>query len=501
MPDLTTCTDSELRELLPGIGGRLQEQGDSFSINWQPLRAYAAAIRKNVDQGIIPGFCSLVLWGDCVLHSDSYGFADLETGQPMQSDTIARIYCMGKCVVASALMILVEQSRCSLEDAVKQFIPSFGNTAGGRCMTLRHLLTHCSGLGYGKEFNLQPETPAEEAYQALVEDVESGKVASLEDFCNRLAEAPLTFDPGSRFEYSYGLDVIGRVIEVVSEQRLDVFLEEKLFKPLGMVDTGFCVPSIKLSRLAGLYAGKQIAQALGQTIQPKRCLVRRPKPEADWALHRIDGSSAAESAWVEGKHCAVLSGGGFMGHNQGGLVSTVNDFACFCLMIANHGQLPGGPRVLKEETVKDMVSHDWLQLPTCLGKVQVNAGVPGVTASGQFGWNCLGELGTVQGSVGDNEFEEGEYGYAGIAETFWSINPKRKLIIIWFTQQVDNHSWSTASANLWLASRKALQEAQGPPAMEELSRLTRTARSQSPGLPQQRKRLRRKSKLAESVSA
>merc|ERR1712039_980216 len=105
-------------------------------------------------------------------------------------------------------------------------------------------------------------------------------------------------------------------------------------------------------------------------------------------------------------------------------------------------------------------------LPECMGKKQTNSGLIGVTASGPFGWNALGEYGMNgdQTKLGSDAFELHEYGYSGIAETFWSINPDRGLVILWFAQQVDNHSWTTRSANLWAAARLAVSRATPPTA-------------------------------------
>jgi len=439
-----------------------------------PLRAYERAIRKQVSSGIIPGYCSIVIWRDQVIHVDAHGSADLERQCPMRTDSIVRLYCVTKSVVAIALMLLVERGKCSLEDDVAKFIPAFGDLrvvppspsgsdkpslereASPISVTLRQLLTHTSGLGYGKELNLPPEDEAEESYHGLVNAVEQGRVRSLEDFCERLAALPLRRPPGQGFTYSYGLDVIGRVIEVVSGQTLDMFLSEALFQPLGMCDTGFCVPRSKLDRLAALYGSYDTAQLLKQA--PGKHPEERDLPA--WTLFPLDGRSPAESRWAEGRHCSVLSGGGFMGHNRGGLVSTLNDLARLFLTIAKGGQLPSGARILQQSTVQMMVGQEWLRMPECLGSLLNNEAeyLPGVTNRGEIGWNALGELGMIKdpAKLGSTGYEFQEYGYGGIAETFWSVNPSKDLVLIWITQQVDNHSWTTEKASLWVAARKAV---------------------------------------------
>lgn len=478
MPNLTTCSQKEWDAALPGIarpaaaaaatgGDAPLAGGRRRAAKMAPLRAYEKAMRKQVQRGIIPGFCSIVIWGDQVLHVDAHGYADLERKSPMRTDTIVRLYCMGKSIVATALLLLVERGQCALEDDVASYIPAFAKTrvvakplndavsAEDRppvgTLTLRRLLCHCSGLGYGKEFNYAPEGAAERSYHRLVLAVESGRVKNIAAFCDELAALPLRREPGAAFEYSYGLDVIGRIIEVVSGQPLDVFLEESLFRPLGMHDTGFSVPQDKLPQLAALYGSIGTARALREVPMSQQLPVGAP----EWSLTRLDGQRPENSAWAMGG-CPVLSGGGLMGHNRGGLVSTLNDQARFFLMLARGGALPGGPRILKEETVRAMVGSDWLRMPECLGAPQTNTGLGGVTAAGLFGWNALGELGVNEKTGTPDEFELHEYGYAGIAETFWSINPSRDLVILWFSQQVDNRSWTSPAGNLWAAARRAV---------------------------------------------
>eukprot|EP00927_Polykrikos_kofoidii_P032963 TRINITY_DN27938_c0_g1_i1.p1 TRINITY_DN27938_c0_g1~~TRINITY_DN27938_c0_g1_i1.p1 ORF type:complete len:520 (+),score=77.53 TRINITY_DN27938_c0_g1_i1:54-1613(+) len=462
MPCLTACSPEEWEAVLPGFRKKLKASA---------FRPYGKAMRNQMERGIIPGYSCLVICGDEVIHVDACGYADMETKTPMRTDTIVRLYCMTKSIVATALMVLVERGCCALEDDVANYIPLFSNVrvvakpsndissandkTPNKKVTLRHLLCHCSGLGYGQEFNFPPHGPAE-TYHELVLGVESGRLSSIASFCDELAELPLWHKPGEQFEYSYGLDVLGRVIEVVSGFPLDVFLKKTLFGPLGMQDTSFSVPKEKLPRLAALYGSIGTAKALGDA-EPNQEL---PPGAPEWSLTRLDGQRSEDSAWT-GRNGTVLSAGGFMGHNRGGLVSTLNDQARFFLMIAHGGKLPGGPQILKEDTVQEMVGRDWLRLPECLGEPQLNTGLSGVTASGAFGWNALGELGIKDeaSQSSKDEFELHEYGYAGIAGTFWSINPTRDLIVLWFSQQVDNHSWTSDAGNLWLAARQAVSVA------------------------------------------
>lgn len=241
---------------------------------------------------------------------------------------------------------------------------------------------------------------------------------------------------------------------MVTGKPLDVYLQDVVFQPLCMHDTGFEVKKDSIDRLAGLYANWETAQQLG--ILPSDF---QDTPDPEWKLFRLDRKAPEESQWAEGRKCPVLSGGGIVGHYQGGLVSTLNDMARFCMMIVHGGCFPGGSRILQEATVKHMVGHDWLGMPECMGSPQVaGAGTTGVTAKGRFGWNALGELGVSDEPAAD-AFGAREYGYGGMAETFWSIDPSHDLTIIWLTQQIDNFSWTSEAANLWIASRKAIARA------------------------------------------
>ena len=244
------------------------------------------------------------------------GVRDWETNVPITDDTIYRIYSMTKPVTSVALMMLYEQGLIRLEHPVARYLPEFSDmqvyvrgegadmdtVPATRPMLIRDLMTQTSGLTY----DFMNQTPVDQLYR------DSGLNAFLEDrplpeFVARLAQMPLLFEPGSRWNYSFSTDVLGRVIEVVSGQALDAFFQSQIFDPLGMADTGFQVPAEDVERFSSCY-----------DIRPDRTIGKQDDPKT--------------SMFVTGR--AFLSGGG-------GLVSTVDDYVTFCLMLLNKGQHKG----------------------------------------------------------------------------------------------------------------------------------------------------------------
>lgn len=209
-------------------------------------------------------------------------------------------------------------------------------------ITIKMLIAHSAGFGYGPgparrepmPSGKKEEKAQETRYKPLVDAVEHGHVKNLDQFCKELAQLPLFFNPGKAYMYGYGVDVLGRIIEVVTKTPLDKFMRDRLFEPLGMQDTDFAVPKDKLNRLSVQYIGNE------------RWDYPRGAPE--------------KSRWFQGNQCPVLSGGGLMGHNSGGLVSTAADYARFLLMVANEGKdVASGKQVLRSDLAV-MAAADWL---------------------------------------------------------------------------------------------------------------------------------------------
>jgi CubicO group peptidase (beta-lactamase class C family) len=351
----------------------------------------------------IAGALTLVARRGQLAHLKPVGAMDLERGVAMRDDTIFRIYSMTKPITSVALMTLYERGAFQLEDPVHRFIPAWRDLRvydGGnhpafatrpveRAMTVRDLFTHTSGLTYG----FMERTNVDRAYRRLGIG-ERG--TTLDEMIAALAKLPLEFSPGTRWNYSVATDVLGHLIERISGRRLDAFLRDEIFAPLGMVDTAFHVPAEKLERLASNY-------------------MRMP----DKTLRVED--DRAKSLYAEPP--AYLSGGG-------GLVSTARDYLRFCQMLLNGGEL-GGARILGRKTIELMTMN---HLPGGQDVSQLNIG-------GQFsqvayegvgfglGFSVTLDLARAQtvGSVG-------EYAWGGAASTAFWIDPKEELVVIFMTQ-------------------------------------------------------------------
>jgi len=459
MPDLATCSQREWEDRFPGL-----KRPSDASMDLTPIQEYEAATRKARASKHMPGCSSIAILDDQVLQVGSFGRADLEHDLPMGTDSIVRLYCLSKPMVATALLILVERGGCRLDDEVSKYLREFQDVRvcarktnlqatpedqrAKQKLTLRRLLTHSSGLGYGPVLGMDPSGPEEEAYAEIVRRCDGGKIKSLKELSEAIAALPLRFHPGEKYLYSYGLDIVGRVIEVISRKPLDRFLKEEIFDPLGMKDTGFSVPvGVAKKRLAALYATEENKEAMGE----KAAKAAKHKSPLG-TLVRVDGDRPERSAWVSGRSCPVLSGGGIMGQNRGGMVSTLADQACFYLMLLRGGRLSQTRRqILQPKTVEAMWGLDWLVKPSVVGRPCRDKGK-------LFGWHALGEIGIVKRPMRQHYpdfFELGEWGMAGAACTHVTVVPKRKLLILWFTQSLEGWpGWKEPVQNLWAAARQ-----------------------------------------------
>jgi CubicO group peptidase (beta-lactamase class C family) len=286
------------------------------------LWALRQTMQRQVDEGQVAGAVTLLARHGRIVSMDTYGFRDLIARDPMRVDTIFRIRSETKPITGVAMMMLYEQGLWSLDDPVTKFVPQFERLqvvasvdAEGkpvlepvsRPATMRELMTHTAGFAYG----LAEDGPADTAY--LRAGVLSS--ATLQEMIDRIAGLPLYAQPGVRWRYSAATDIQGYIVEKLSGMSLADFMATRIFQPLGMVDTGFYVPVDKLGRLATLYD----ADATGKLIQ---------------APDRVDDVTRPPG---------MASGGG-------GLYSTAQDYAAFCQMILNGGELRG-VRLLRPETV------------------------------------------------------------------------------------------------------------------------------------------------------
>jgi CubicO group peptidase (beta-lactamase class C family) len=350
------------------------------------LQRLEATVQKDVAGGRIPGAVMAVARDGKVVMHKAIGQQDPAKGVAMRTDSIFRIYSMTKPIVSVAVMMLVEEGRLQVSDPVSMHIPDLkglrvGVEKGGaleivaaaREPTIQDLLRHTSGFTYGV-FG-----------KSLVKDLYTKNDVDGTDhdnaqFVKKLAGVPLMYQPGTTWEYGRSTDVLGHVVERVSGQPLDRFLEERIFKPLGMKDTGFFVPAEKQSRLAEPFAA-----------DPKMLEVRQ-KPK-------------------------YLAGGQ-------GLVSTTADYLRFAHMLLNGGELEG-TRLVSKKTVDYMTSDH-------LGPIRGPA--PGYGFGLGFAVRLADGQASTPGSAGD-------YNWAGFGGTYFWIDPKERLVAVWMMQSTAQRNY------------------------------------------------------------
>ncbi len=372
-----------------GVAGELPVASpESVGLSSGKLKEARQAVQALVDQKEVAGAVLAVARRGKVVQHDAVGVMDVAGGKPMKPDTIFRIFSMTKPVTTVAAMMLVEDGKIQLDDPVVKYLPEFKDlrvhtgkgdetVAAQRAMTIRDLMRHTSGLTYG----FFDATPVDQLYQKH-KVLDPGD--SLQDLVVKLGKLPLLYQPGTRFQYSVSTDVLGRIVEVASGKPLDVFFEERIFKPLGMKDTGFSVPDEKLPRFAAQHAGGKGELKVTET--------------------------AAESRYR--KQPRFLSGGG-------GLASTARDYLRFCQMLLNGGELEGA-RLLRKETVQRMIQNHLPEeaMPLTMSGLKL----PGVG----FG---LG-FGVVVGDKANPAAVVGEYFWGGAASTHFWISPRHELAVL-----------------------------------------------------------------------
>jgi len=385
---------------------------EEVGLSSERLTRIRPAVGKHIGDDKIAGAVMLVARRGKVVHLECVGLMDRESNKPMQPDTIFRIYSMTKPITCVALMMLYEQGRFQLFDPVSKFIPAFNDLKvyeGGagsdiklvdlqRPVTVRDLLTHTSGLTY----HFLEYGRVEEMYR----EARLAAKKPLSEFVADLLELPLAFQPGAAWRYSFAHDVVAHLIEIMSNRPLDVYLQENLFKPLGMEDTGFYVPEDKLDRFASMYGSVAIEQS--DTTATKWY------GDAEAGVNR---RLASPEDSLESKRHNVLRGGG-------GLVSTASDYWQFCQMLLNQGEWDG-KHFLSRKTVELMTTN---HLPPELMPFEI-----GGTYSPGYGYglgvNVLMDVGQCQ-SVGS----KGAYSWGGAATTSFWVDPKEELVGIQMAQ-------------------------------------------------------------------
>lgn len=372
---------------------------ESVGLSSERLERIATNVQKAIDEKRIAGAVTLVARRGHVAWLKAQGMRDREAGKPMPTDAIFRICSMSKAITSLAVMMLYEEGNFLLEDPVSKYIPEFKNPkvlvkpASGapytipatREITIKNLLTHTSGITYPWNGDLGPMYK-----DAKVADGLSQYDGTIGESVKHLAGLPVLFNPGDRFEYSLGLDVLGYFVEVISGKSFDEFLRTRVFEPLGMQDTYFFVPDNKANRLATAY-----------TWYPGKGLQRFP----DSAIE--EGSFHYTADYPVKGPKKLFSGGA-------GLCSTATDYARFCQLMLNGGKF-GNSRLLSRKSV-ELMTHDQL------GKIDG-------TQSFGIGFGINGDK-TPLAEVGS----PGEYNWGGFFYTSFSIDPKEQMITIFMAQ-------------------------------------------------------------------
>jgi CubicO group peptidase (beta-lactamase class C family) len=361
------------------------------------LGRVGTVMQRYVDEKALAGLITMVARRGQTIHFQRFGMMDVAAARPVEFDTIFRIYSMTKPLTSVALMMLFEQGLVRLTDPVAGFIPALRNVKVlardgtladlEREITIHDLLRHTAGMSYNGYYE-DTGDPVDELYDEA--DLWPADATS-EEMVRRIAELPLAFQPGQGWRYSVATDVIGHVVELVSDMSLAQFLEEKILKKLGMEDTAFSVPPDKVDRFAALHGTSK-----------------------EGALEEIDVSIGGEYADV-----SLYSGG----H---GLVSTAPDYARFAQFILNKGELDGvrllGPRTVELMTANHLPAA---VLPMAMGAEQM----PGLGFGLGFSVMLDVALSGMMGSVG-------LCGWSGWAKTHFWVDPQEQITGVLMMQHI-----------------------------------------------------------------
>jgi CubicO group peptidase (beta-lactamase class C family) len=391
---------------------------------------------RYVDTGRLPGVLTMVYRRGKLVHTGMSGHMDLERGKPMREDAIFRIYSMSKPITAVALMMLVEEGALGLDDDVATHIPSWKNmgvyatglpsiatsasptfltTPPARPMKVVDLVTHTSGLTYG----FLNRTSVDRAYRRA-RIAEFNAEGGLDAMVEQLASLPLEFSPGTQWNYSVSIDVMGYLVQKLSGMSFGEFLRTRLFEPLGMKDTGFWCPPEKTDRFASCYM---------------------PKPDGG-LLTQDDGGKSTYAAPP-----SLESGGG-------GMVSTAHDYMRFCAMMLNGGTLDGvqilSPKTVALFSLNHLPDNRELASMAPPGNFS-ETGYTGIGFSIGCGVNINVARTRLPGTLG-------EFFWGGAAATAFWIDPREQLAVVFMTQVIGSDTRLTLRRDLRTLVYSAMTE-------------------------------------------
>jgi CubicO group peptidase (beta-lactamase class C family) len=394
--------------MFPNLYGQKQ-QPEQVGFCPHRLARITPWLENYVDDGKLPFGNVVVMRKNKVAYSHLYGLRDVEKENPAIEDGLYRIYSMSKLITTVVAMSLFESGELMLDDPISMYIPRFLNQkvylSGGfdqmeltdldTPMTIHHLMNHTSGLTYGA---FDPGPIGRAMRKAKIDFGDTKE--TIEKLVNRLAETPLCFQPGTRWQYGVSTDVLGRIIEVITGKSLETVFKERVFDPLKMSDTFFSVPDDKVNRFCALYA-KTNENLLKKLEDAENSRFRNPV---------------------------------FMNSGGGGLVSSMNDYIRFIEMIRGLGKLDG-VRVLGRKTVAFMMRN---HLPGDMASMgQKTFSEMPMTGIG-FGLGGAVLLDPVKAQILGSE---GEFTWGGVASTAFWIDPVEEISVVFMTQLIPSSTY------------------------------------------------------------
>jgi CubicO group peptidase (beta-lactamase class C family) len=377
---------------------------ESVGLSSERLSRLRSAMQRYVDEGRVAGLVTYVARGGRIAHLEAFGKADIEAGTPMKTDSIFRIASQTKAITSVAVMMLVEEGKIGLADPVSRFLPAFQKTtvavappAGAvpdspvsavparREITIRDLLTHTAGIGYG--FGTAAAQWKAAGIQHWYFADRGEPVAAVVE---RMAALPMDAQPGERYVYGYNTDILGVVVETVSGMTLADFFKARILGPLGMVDTQFYLPPAQKARLAAVYAAQE-----------------------DGRIERAPDGMPGQGHYVDGPRVAFSGGAG--------LLSTARDYGRFLQTLLNGGEIDG-VRILGPKTVELMTANH-------VGTLFAETG-PGNAGMGfGLGFDVVEDLGKT-GRYGS----PGAFGWGGAYHTSYWVDPEEQLVALLMVQ-------------------------------------------------------------------
>ena len=372
---------------------------ENVGVSSERINNLNSVLQNYVDDNSISGAVALVARKNKIVFFDAVGKSDIEKNNVMEKDAIFRIASQSKAIISVGVMILQEQGRLLISDELGDYIPEFKKTnveelnkEGGyeivdakRPITIRDLLTHTSGIGYG--YGLSKDLWQKAKIQGWYF---ADRNEPILETVKRIASLPFEAHPGEKFVYGYNTDILGAVIEVISGQSLETFLQNRILTPLGMNDTHFYLPKSKVSRLATVYSSGDYG------------IVKAP----------VDGTMVSQGAYVKGPRKSFSGGAGFL--------STALDYAKFLQMMLNGGKFDG-KRIISRKSI-ELMTTDHLDQATFEWTKGTGFGL---------GFSVLTNLG-LRGEYGTL----GEYGWGGAYHSSYWVDPKEELLVVYLTQLI-----------------------------------------------------------------